>query len=815
MVDARERGVSNISGQIKRECRDIQRYALLALVVWSLLFLGGFVEYDTLTEERSVTLAREAAKANINRDIALRNWINQHGGLYIETSEHTPPNSALDASTHGLLTPDGRQLTLMSSDYLIRHFYEHFGEQLGVESRLISASPLSNLERPDPWERKKLDWLIETRHNETFELIESDSRPALRMIQRLGLESRCQGCHLRRSVGDDVGAISVSVPLTPFRQHQAELLRPVYLGGGAFWFCGSGIILLISELRRRRALERHEASSELRQAATVFLSSHEGVVIASLQGDVLAVNPAFTSITGYSQEEIRGQNLNILQSGRQSSGFYDEMWSAIQQRGFWRGEIWNRRKSGEIYPEWLTISTVFDEQGDPVNYVGVFSDISVIKQSQEQLEYLAYHDPLTALPNRAMMRDRLGHAVERLHRSGGQGAVMFLDLDRFKSVNDSYGHRAGDRVLREVARRLKTRLREGDTLARLGGDEFVVLLEDLVNPQSVAAVASDLIALFDELFDIGDGRHVSLGLSIGICLFPEDAGRTDEILQYADAALYQAKEGGRNTYRFYTDALTRSAREKLALEAALSLALEREEFVLHYQPLVRLSDREITGVEALLRWHHPERGMLAPEAFIPLAEETRLILSIGEWVLHQACRQLRSWLDQGLVLSTLSINLSPVQFHHQGLVDSIERVLRETGVPPELIELEVTESALMDPIGSVEERIARLKALGVRLAIDDFGTGYSSLSYLRRFDINRLKIARSFISSLEEGEVDQPLVTSIVTLARSLKLQVLAEGVERDSQLGCLSMLGCDFGQGYLFGHPLPPDELDLLMQNR
>ncbi|GGB80611.1 hypothetical protein GCM10011352_02880 [Marinobacterium zhoushanense] len=805
--------MSDISDQVKRECRSIQRYALLALVIWSLLFLGGFVEYEALTEARSVTLAREAAKANIGRDIALRTWISEHGGLYIETNEHTPPNRALDASTHGLLTPDGRQLTLMSSDYLIRHFYQHFGQQLGVDSRLISASPVSDLERPDHWERKMLDWMIDSQRSEAFELVDSDRKPTVRVIQRLGLESRCRGCHLRRSVEDRVGAISVSVPLAPFQQRQAEVQRPVYLGGGAFWFCGSGIILLITELRRRRTVERHEANSELRQAATVFLSSHEGVVIANLEGDVLAVNPAFTSITGYAQDEIKGRNLNILQSGRQNTTFYEEMWSSIKQSGFWRGEIWNRRKSGEIYPEWLTVSTVFDEQGEATNYVGVFSDISVIKQSQDQLEYLAYHDPLTALPNRAMMRDRLEHAVERLHRSGAHGAVMFLDLDRFKSVNDSYGHRAGDRVLREVARRLKTRLREGDTLARLGGDEFVVLLEDLSNPQSVASVARDLITLFDELFDIGDGRHVSLGLSIGICLFPEDAECTDDILQYADAALYQAKEGGRNTYRFYTDALTQSAREKLALEAALRLALERQEFVLFYQPLVRLSDREITGVEALLRWRHPELGVLPPEKFIPLAEETGLIVSIGEWVIQEACGQMRSWLDRGLELSTLAINLSPVQFRHRGLVDSIERAVLETGVPPGVIELEVTETALMDSIGLIEQRIARLKALGVRLAIDDFGTGYSSLSYLRRFNINKLKIAHSFVSNIEEGEINQPLVSTIVTLARSLNLQVMAEGVERDSQLGYLSKLGCDFGQGYLFSHPLPPEELDRLIQ--
>jgi len=609
-------------------------------------------------------------------------------------------------------------------------------------------------------------------------------------------------------------SLSNSCPVSPasFQQPREAALKPVYLGGGAFWFCGAGIILLISELAQRRTTERHEANSKLRQAATVFLSSHQGVVIADLRGEVQAINPAFTSITGYSEKEIKGSRLSILQSGRQDTAFYERMWNSINEHGFWHGEIWNRRKSGEIYPEWLTVSTVFDERREAINYVGVFSDISVIKQSQDQLEHLAYHDPLTGLPNRAMIRDRLEHAVERLHRSGAHGAVMFLDLDRFKAVNDSYGHSAGDRVLSEVAKRLKCRLREGDTLARLGGDEFVVLLEDLCNPQSVASVARDLIALFDEVFAIGDGRSVSLGLSIGICLFPEDADQTDDILQYADSALYQAKAGGRNTYRFYTDALTQSAREKLALEASLRQAVEREEFVLHYQPLVRLSDRAITGVEALLRWRHPEIGMLPPDRFIPLAEETGLIVPLGEWVLREACRQMRVWLDRGLALETLAINLSPMQFRHRGLVHSVDAALREHDLAPSMIELDITESGLMDSIELVEGRIARLKAMGVRLSIDDFGNGYSSLSCLRRFDINTLKISRSFVGDLERDETAQPLVSTIVALARSLDLQVLAGGVERDSQLGLLSRLGCDFGQGYLFGHPLPPEQLDALM---
>lgn len=586
----------------------------------------------------------------------------------------------------------------------------------------------------------------------------------------------------------------------------------IYLGTGTLWFAGIAGILVLGEGARRRHLEKRASEQELRRAAAVFSSSHEGIVIAALDGRVQAVNPAFTAITGYREAEIRGHRLNLLQSGRHDETFYQSMWQAIVENGFWQGEIWNRRKDGDIYPEWLTISAVRDDSGRVSNYVGVFSDISIIKRSQDQLEYLAYHDPLTGLPNRAMLRDRIEHAVERLHRNGGRGAVLFLDLDHFKAVNDSYGHPVGDQVLKAVSERLRSRLREGDTLARLGGDEFVVLLEDVQAPEDVAIVAEDLIALFRKVFPLSDECHVSLGLSVGICLFPDDARQTDDVLQFADVALYQAKQGGRNTYRFYTESLTLAARHKLALESSLSLALERDEFVLHYQPLVRLHDQRIIGVEALVRWISPEHGLVPTNDFIPLAEETGQIVPLGEWVLTTACRQMRAWLDAGCEIETLAVNLSAVQFRHPGLLDSVRRALEESDLPPRYLELDITETCLMDPLPSVEQRLQGLKALGVRLAIDDFGTGYSSLSYLCRFSVDRLKIDQRFVSGLESGEQCESLVSTIVSLARNLQLQVLAEGIETGEQLDYFGGLGCDAGQGFLFAHPVPGEQLPALL---
>jgi diguanylate cyclase (GGDEF)-like protein/PAS domain S-box-containing protein len=805
--------MSDILPDAGQEIRKIRRYSLLALVIWSLLFAGAFTYFEALNANSALVLARETALANINRDTALRAWVSNHGGVFVPRA-NAEPNPYLPLSQRTDETVSGQSLTRMNPAYVLRDFYSHYSDDLGIRSRLVGRSPINPENTGDDWERDRLQMMVSSDRVQYFEVTDIDGRPFLRGVQRLQLEPSCRECH--QAVSDHrqhLGAISVSVPMQTILAQQEATTRPVYLGSGVIWFCGVGIILLLSELTQRRISEREESERKLRRAATVFTSSHEGIVVASLKGEVLAVNPAFTSITGYPEAEILGRNLSLLQSGHHDKTFYKQLWQSISEKGYWRGEIWNRRRSGEVYPEWLTISAVKDAAGKVANYVGVFSDISLIKQSQEQLEYLAYHDPLTGLPNRAMLKDRLDHAVERLHRSGAHGAVMFMDLDRFKAVNDSYGHPVGDEVLKSVAQRLAGRLREGDTLARLGGDEFVVLLEDLESPESVAVVARDLITLFNQLFDIGEDRQVSLGLSIGICLFPEDAEHTDDILQHADAALYQAKQAGRNTYRFYTEALTQAAREKLSLESSLRMAIERDQLVLHYQPLLDLQTRKIIGVEALVRWDSPEHGFISPGTFIPLAEETGLIVPLGEWVMREACGQMRAWLDQGLELGTVAVNLSPVQFRHEDLLGMVRSALEESRLDPRYVELEITESGLMDNIEAVELRIDRLKAMGLRMSIDDFGTGYSSMAYLQRFSIDKLKIDQSFTRAIEENRLEQPLVTTIVSLARSLKLQVLAEGIETEVQLNYLRALGCDLGQGYLFSRPLPAQEITRLLQ--
>lgn len=558
----------------------------------------------------------------------------------------------------------------------------------------------------------------------------------------------------------------------------------------------------------RDVSERKKAEERLRQSATVFESTLEGVVITDPQGRIVATNRAFSTITGYAEDEVLGQYPRLLASGRHERSFFQDMWRSIGQTGSWQGELWNRRKNGEIYPEWLTISAVRDAAGNIVNYVGVFSDISRIKQSEEKLDHLAHHDPLTGLPNRLLLQSRLAHALEQAQRHRHQVAVLMVDLDLFKNVNDSLGHPAGDQLLKVVAERIRQRLREEDTLARVGGDEFVVLLEHLRRAEDAAVVAQAILGVMSEPAALSGGHEVYVSGSVGVSLFPDDGGDATQLMRNADTALYQAKAQGRNTYRFYTEALTRAANDRLSLEARLRRGFERGELLLYYQPQVSIEDGRILGVEALLRWQSAEDGFITPDRFIPLAEETRLILPIGDWVLHAACAQLRSWIDEGCEPVRVAVNISSRQFEQKDLASRVRTALEQTGLPPGLLELEITESAIMAQGEQAVEAIRELKALGVSIALDDFGTGYSSLAYLKRFAIDTLKIDRSFVRDIPEDRNDQAIAATIIAMARTLGIQVLAEGVETPEQLAFLCSQGCHAWQGFLFSRPVPASDL-------
>ncbi|MEW6163703.1 MAG: EAL domain-containing protein [Pseudomonadota bacterium] len=556
--------------------------------------------------------------------------------------------------------------------------------------------------------------------------------------------------------------------------------------------------------------ERVEAERAIREAATVFEATGEAIVITDANGVIKRVNPAFTATTGYAPEQALGRTPRLLKSGRHDARFYAAMWDAMQTHGHWEGEIWNRRSDGEIFPVWQTISAVRDAEGEIVEFVSLFIDITQRKRSEDEIAYRANYDALTGLPNRNLLVERLGQAMKQARRENSRVAVMFIDLDFFKQVNDTLGHAFGDRLLQAVAERMRQCVRETDTIARQGGDEFVVLLADIEDTAAASLVGDKIVARMAVPFLLDD-HEIHIGASVGITLYPDDGADIETLFRNADLAMYRAKEAGRNNAQFFEMAMTTAAVERRELEADLRGALAREEFALQYQPVIELASGRIIGAEALLRWRHPLRGLVGPDRFVPLAEETGLIRDIGAWAFATGCRQLAAWQAAGHAL-TLAINVSVRQLPEALSVAHILATLERHGLAPRQIVLEITEGVLLADSPAVQEWFVAAGRAGLQLAIDDFGTGYSSLAYLKRFPVHHVKIDKAFVNDMATDPADRALVEAILAMAHSLGLTVVAEGVETAEQAGLLQARACEFAQGYLFGRPVDAAEFLALL---
>ena len=563
-----------------------------------------------------------------------------------------------------------------------------------------------------------------------------------------------------------------------------------------------GEIHLIRDITQKLKIRQQQ-----RLASTVFSATNEGILVSDNTNKIQAINSAFTQITGYQEEDVLGETPAILNSGRHKPSFFKALYENLTESGHWEGEVWNRRKDGSIYPCWLNISVVFDEEKQIEMYVALFNDISLRKQNEQEMWLQTNFDTLTGLANRYHYNNKLDQEMIRASAENTRLAICFIDLDRFKSVNDTLGHNSGDMLLLEAANRLKACVRETDVVARLGGDEFALLLSGINNLSDIERLAKKSLKALNSSFKIGE-HDVFVSGSMGITIYPDDGMERKILLRNADSAMYQAKEQGRNCFEFFTRGLHEQVTARSKLENALHKALNNNEFTVYFQPIISI-DKKTIGCEALLRWHNPELGQISPAEFIPICEDLGLIIAIGEWVLREACREAAKWCNEFNGQFFVTVNFSSVQFVRQDIAKLVKDVLHEYQLSPECLTLEITETLLAENSPNILQQLQAIRALGVGLAIDDFGTGYSSLSYLKRFPLSKLKIDREFIKDLPDDQEDCAMVGAIISMASNLHLEVVAEGVETDAQRAYLSALNCDYIQGFLYSKPLPKDDFD------
>lgn len=581
-------------------------------------------------------------------------------------------------------------------------------------------------------------------------------------------------------------------------------------GKGLFGNGGSAYRMVGTQINMTR---RKELEMQLQLAGNVLKFTPEGIMITDPQLNIISVNPSFERTSGYSEQEVVGRNPSLLSSGRHDDSFYRGMWESIDELGYWQGEIWNRRKNGEIYPEWLSICAITSEDGELINYVGIFSDISLHSHMQKELHRLLYYDPLTMLPNRELFADRLAQALSQARHDGQMVGLLFLDLDRFKNINDTLGHASGDALLVEVSRRLKKHVPEDGTIARMGGDEFAIILPEITQAMSAAHVSEMILSDFSSSTFTLAGIALQVNCSIGISLFPVDGDSTELMVKHADTAMYRAKEGGGNNFQFFETAMSERFHESLELEACLRHALVNNELFIMYQPQISLVTNQIIGVEALARWDHPGKGLIPPGVFIPIAEASGQIGQIGEWLMKQAMKDTAEWIRQGHRELSIAINMSSVQFRQPDLVTVIDDAITASGIPYRNVELEITESLLMENTGAAMGILSQLNHMGLQISIDDFGTGYSSLSYLSQFAIHKLKIDQSFVRNMLIDKNNEEITATIIAMGHNLGLRVIAEGVEEQEQLEALREKGCDEIQGYLFSRPVVPEEITAMLK--
>ncbi len=793
------------------------------LILWLAVISVSFFWNLKLLQDSTVRLADAEARSLYNKDLLYRRWAAKQGGVYVPPSPDTPSNPYLKIPERDVTTTGGKQLTLINPAYMVRQIHEMANEQSGVISHITSLKPLRPANAADPWEAQVLR-KFEGGIKEFSAIDTLNGEQYLRFMGVMLVEKPCLKCHESQGYkeGQVRGGISVSVPLKHFETLQDKRFTNLLGWHGTLGLLGLlGIVLGYRRMEQadlaRRKAELSAARYELQHEFIQNLG--EGVYGMDRHGNCTFMNEAALTMLGYAEHEVIGRNIHDLIHHHFPDGtpcpFQEcEIHNVLNAEKHRKGEAGFFRKNGTIFPVSYVATPIVEELTHEPQLVIGFRDITEQKAAEEQIQNLAFYDPLTQLPNRRLLWDRIKLAIASASRHHQHCALLYIDLDNFKSVNDSYGHDTGDLLLQQVALRLMACTREGDTIARLGGDEFVVLLEDLGADSFVAAshseaVSKKIISSLNRPFQVNSSEF-NCTPSIGITLFDHHNTSIEELFKQADIAMYQAKKAGRNTLRFFDPDMQQAIMSRIAMETDLRNAiLELEQMVLFYQAQVDIEGR-IVGAEALVRWKHPEHGIVSPAEFIPVAEESGLILPLGHWVIQTACKQLVAWARHPATEQLcLAVNVSPRQFRMPTFAEEVLALVNHFGVNPRKLKLEITEGVLLENINEVIEKLNTLKVKGIDISLDDFGTGYSSLQYLKKLPITQLKIDKSFVQDIAEDRNDRAIVRTIIAMAKALDINVIAEGVETEEQRLILLNKGCTRFQGYLFGKPLPIDQFE------
>lgn len=782
----------------------LSRYFRFILIGFMVLVMSSLIWNIINVNQQVLQLAELEAQTNLNKDLAFRLWATRHGGAYLIVNKDTKPVEFLaDIKERDITSSSGQTVTLYNPASMLREIMNDYSSLYGIKARITGKMYLNPENAPDEWEMKALDELSRGK-KEVKEIILHDGNASLRVMQPMYMEQGCMKCHAWTGlkVGELRGGTDVTIPLELFDGFKNSSIQKLILSHFLIWVVGFGLLFFLGRRLSKSELSTHIHEKKLAILSHALQQSANGIIITDSSGVIEYVNQAFVKINGFSEAELIGTTPKKMKSGLNSPELYEEMWSTISQGYTWKGEFKNRKKDGAIYWCFETISPIFDDNNNITHYIGIIEDIQDRKTTEEHIRHLAKFDPLTNLPNRNFFRDELENKINQANSTNQTFGLLYIDLDRFKMVNDSLGHTVGDKLLQQLAERFTAINDQNHFIVRLGGDEFAVITALVESKQEIETFAQTIHEAIKMPFSI-ENNDIYMTASIGIALYPQDGENSELLVKSADMAMYGAKINGKNTYLFFEPIKGDFASETLIIENGLRKALKNHELFLVYQPKWDTRENKFIGLEVLVRWQSPELGFMNPGQFISIAEETDLIIVLGEWILKEALNAMMELSKTIGFVPKISVNLSPVQFRDNTLNSSIKEILEETQFPPEKLELEITEGALVTNPKMAIEKMNALANLGITFSIDDFGTGYSSMSYLKKFPVSTLKIDKSFVDDIVSDHQDRAIIEAIITLATSLEMKTIAEGAETKEQVDILNFIGCYAIQGYWHSRPL------------